>query len=318
MQTTIEKQNEVETKNGNWSKDKRKEYSKSQALSRLGETRVNNHGSKMWIINYTDSQNITVQFEDGYIVPRVTYQQFCSGSIKSPNDVSVFGHGYIGVGEFKPYGIDSKVAFHYSIWSSMLQRCYSAAIKEKFKTYKDCTVCSEWLNYQTFSKWYTENYYDVGETLQIDKDILYPGNKHYSPETCVLVPKEVNVLFTKNDANRGDTPIGVSLHNGKYVSRCQIGTGKKESLGSFDEPQKAFEAYKSFKEIRIKQIADKYKGIIPDKLYDAMYKYKVKNDLLNNKKIELPLLQIEVIPEENVLYEGIISQNELVETCVNA
>jgi hypothetical protein len=45
--------------------------------------------------------------------------------------------------------------------------------------------------------------------MALDKDILYKGNKIYSPDTCVFVPQEINALFVKNDANRGDLPIGV-------------------------------------------------------------------------------------------------------------
>ena len=40
-------------------------------------------------------------------------------------------------------------------------------------------------------------------------------------------------------------------------------------------PEEAFRAYKQFKEDYIKQVADEYKDKIPQKLYDAMYNYKV-------------------------------------------
>jgi len=46
-------------------------------------------------------------------------------------------------------------------------------------------------------------------------------------------------------------------------------------LGTFKTPKEAFDVYKIHKETLIKQIADKYKDQIPQKLYDAMYKYEV-------------------------------------------
>ena len=54
--------------------------------------------------------------------------------------------------------------------------------------------------------------------------------------------------------------------------------GKKQQkyLGLYNTPEEAFNAYKTFKENYIKQVADKYKDKIPDKLYKAMYNYKVK------------------------------------------
>lgn len=44
-----------------------------------------------------------------------------------------------------------------------------------------------------------------------------------------------------------------------------------------NKPFQAFTCYKNFKENYIKQVADEYysKGLIPKKLYDAMYKYEV-------------------------------------------
>ncbi|AHF08581.1 hypothetical protein [Desulfitobacterium metallireducens] len=263
-------------------KAEKKEYCKQQALDRIGETRTNNCNSTMWIIDYTDSQNVTVQFSNGFIA-HVTYNQFKSGSVKNPDDISVWGHGKIGFGEQKAY-INGKATNVYSIWNAMLQRCFSQKIKAKYPTYKDCTVSDDFLNFQTFSRWYKDNYYEIkgeSESLQLDKDILYPGNKIYSPETCCLLPRSINVLFTKNDASRGELPIGVSLtKNDRYMSRCQIGTGKKQYLGTFDTPQDAFIAYKEFKEQRIKDIADQYKSVIPLKLYNAMYNYQVVDDLV--------------------------------------
>lgn len=75
------------------------------ANERLGETRINNLGSKMWITKYIDSQNVVVKFENGYIT-KVAYQQFKLGSIKSPYDRSIYAQGYLGQGEYKPYNDD--------------------------------------------------------------------------------------------------------------------------------------------------------------------------------------------------------------------
>ena len=53
------------------------------------------------------------------------------------------------------------------------------------------------------------------------------------------------------------------------------GKSMKKSLGLYNTIEDAFNAYKQFKEANIKQIADEYKDKIPDKLYKAMYDYKV-------------------------------------------
>lgn len=51
-------------------------------------------------------------------------------------------------------------------------------------------VCDEWLIFSNFEKWF-DKYWKVG--YQVDKDLL--GDKVYSPETCVMLPKRLNVLL---------------------------------------------------------------------------------------------------------------------------
>ena len=81
----------------------------------------------------------------------------------------------------------------YSVWHSMLQRCYDDKYHIKHPTYEGCTVCDEWLYFSNFKKWFDENYI---EGTQLDKDI-FSKNKVYSPETCCFVPREINVLMSQ-------------------------------------------------------------------------------------------------------------------------
>lgn len=164
----------------------------------------------------------------------------------------------------------------YKLWRSMLSRCYDT-YKRKYYNYIDCTVCEEWHNFQNFAKWYENNYYKIeGIMMNLDKDILIKGNKVYNPETCMFVPQNVNVLFTKSNKIRGLYPIGVSLYRGnKYKSTCSDGKGKSLNLGYFITIDDAFDRYKSYKEKLIKDIANGYKDKIPTKLYDAMMEYTV-------------------------------------------
>lgn len=69
----------------------------------------------------------------------------------------------------------------------MIKRCYNQKCLLKDNTYRGCSVCDEWLNFQNFGEWYDENYYEVpNEVMDLDKDILHKGNKIYSPDNCVL------------------------------------------------------------------------------------------------------------------------------------
>ena len=165
----------------------------------------------------------------------------------------------------------------------MLQRCYDPYYLNEHPTYRDCYVCEEWHNFQNFGEWWEYNVYNCNnEKMCLDKDILVKGNKVYSPETCIIVPERINLLFVKKDANRGDYPIGVdkwlNKKNGDKWLKVRCSTlEKREHLGYFplNRPFQAFYTYKQFKENHIKQVADEYKGLIPTKLYEALYKYEV-------------------------------------------
>lgn len=71
-------------------------------------------------------------------------------------------------------------------------------------------------------------------------------------------------------------PIGVHFDNSKNKYRAYINmAGKSKKLGRFDNPDDAFERYKECKEGLIQDMAEQYRGQIPDKAYQAMLNWKV-------------------------------------------
>lgn len=258
-----------------------------QKQERLGEIRKNKDklgGYKMKIIEYNRYDDIIVEFQDKYKAKVHTqYNSFKIGGVKNPYFPSIYNIGYIGQGNYyaKEKG---RMTNAYREWFSMLQRCYDPYYLNEHPTYIDCYVCEEWHNFQNFAKWYEENYYGCNnEKMHLDKDVLVKGNKVYSPKTCTFVPQRINKLFTKRQRCRGEYPIGVFYfkETNKLRVCCNVLDGdnnsKKMSLGFFplNKPFQAFAVYKNFKENYIKQVADEYKDLIPKKLYDALYEYKV-------------------------------------------
>lgn len=247
-------------------------------IDRTGEEKINNFGSLMRITKYRKHKDIDVYFEKyNYIKKHVQYIQFIKGTITCPYEPRVYKVGYIGDGKYE-VSKNGKNTKCYKTWNGMLKRCYDSKYHDKQPTYIGCTVHDSWLNFQTFSKWYYENYYKIeGQRMELDKDILCKGNKIYSPDTCIFVPQRINSLFVKRDNDRGDLPIGISYEKKKYRVRCHI-NGKNQSLGYYNTPEEAFQAYKNFKEKYIKEVAEEYKNVIPQKLYEAMLRYEVDID----------------------------------------
>ena len=248
--------------------------------SRIGESNLNVNGHFMTILEYRNSKDIDVYFNDyDFIKRNVCYKTFKSGEIICPYEPTVYGIGHVGEGKYKRYNKYNRVTIEYDVWKGMLRRCYDEKYSNKNLTYKYCTVCEEWHNFQNFAEWYDENYYEVkSEEMHLDKDILVKGNKIYSPETCVFVPRKINEIMKKdNYINRGKLPIGVSKYNnsGNYLARCYNENSERINLGLYETPKNAFEAYKEFKENIIKKIADKYEKYIPRELYKSLYEYEV-------------------------------------------
>lgn len=252
-------------------------------MDRTGEILYNDFGSKMIITNYISNKDVDVYFPKyNWTFYHARYDHFKSRGIKCPYEKRNCGIGYLGEGKYKSKEQGKKTKC-YTTWNSMLRRCYSDESKKKHPTYKDCVVEKEWHNYQNFGNWFDENYYEIpGERMCLDKDILFKGNKIYSPNNCIFVPHNINSLFLKTNKNRGLYPIGVTYHKREHVfmSRCNIFNyelRKKEikHLGQYKTPNDAFNAYKIFKESYIKQVADYYKKQIPNKLYEAMYNYEI-------------------------------------------
>ena len=179
-----------------------------------------------------------------------------------------------GIGYHGKEGIDCK-SESYLKWHDMINRCYNMKFHERQPQYRDCVVCEEWLNYSNFKVWYNQNKIP-GMTLDLDKDILFKGNKVYSPETCCFVPHAINTLLLNGRKNRGDFPIGVHYDKDKEKYRAEMSfMGRQIKLGSFDTAESAFARYKKYKEDFIQDIAEQYKSKIPDKVYEAMMKWEI-------------------------------------------
>lgn len=251
-------------------------------INRLGEERYNNQGCLMKIVKYNNANDIIVEFQDNYkAMIHATYHGFVSGGVKNPYYPSVHGVGIIGIKY--PLQKNNKKSKEYETWNDMLKRCFNKNIKEKYATYKEVTCCDEWLLYENFYEWlHNQDNFEKwlnGKRWCLDKDILVKGNKVYSPDTCCLVPNDVNVLFTKRNNHRGDLPIGVIKQGNKFRAECNnpFNDSHDTYLCMCSTPEDAFNIYKEYKENIIKQIAkiEYDNGNITEQCYNAMINYKV-------------------------------------------
>jgi hypothetical protein len=236
--------------------------------NRTGEKCITKQGYEVEIIEYFDAQNSTVRFSNGVILYNIRYRNIIS--IENPYHPTLCGVGYLGEGKYSSRlnGIKTN---YYSAWASMIGRSYDEKTQKIHPTYIGCSVDERWHNFQNYAKWYEEN---LRDGFEVDKDILFKGNKIYSPKTCCFVPTEINNLFVKSNKQRIDLPIGVVKSGKKFRAIIRKGVDNID-LGTYKFIQEAFNAYKIAKEFWIKEVADEWKDRIELDVYEAMYNWTI-------------------------------------------
>jgi hypothetical protein len=146
---------------------------------------------------YPEYKFFIVQFEDGTKV-LVEQGNIKKGTIKNPNQPSVYGVGFPGQGKY-PTRENGKQTREYKLWNRIYERCYAKNRHIHNPTYLNCTVVPRWDCYQNFAE---DIHYILGyaqwkrNTIafawDIDKDIKYRGNTVYSKDTCIFVPHKEN------------------------------------------------------------------------------------------------------------------------------
>lgn len=238
----------------------------------VGKTYKTTEGYTAEIIEYNGWYDSTIKFNDNTILKGIIMSSLNKGNIKNPNHKTIHGVGYFGVGKYKTVNEDLKC---YLVWRSMMQRCYDTNYQKRQPTYIDCSVTDEWHNFQTFAKWFYQNYNpEIMEDWQLDKDFIIKYNRVYSPEACVFIPREINNLIASNKTTRGEYPVGVSKRECSFQARLSK-NGIRISIGRFKTEEEAFQAYKKAKESYIKEVAEKWKDKIDIRVYEILIKHKV-------------------------------------------
>lgn len=208
-----------------------------------GSLHKTNSSGVIKVIECINSYEIRVVFIDTGNEVIASAGNIRKGSVKDRMRPSVYGVGFIGDGNFRAAKNGNRCE-EYVAWSNMMTRCYSDSYQAKIPAYKGCTVCKEWHNYQNFAEWASIRKSLSGSGWQVDKDLLVPGNKEYSPDSCVIIPQWLNTFLASRDACRGEFPVGVSKRKGKddFESYCNF-DGKRIHLGVFSNPEAAHSAW---------------------------------------------------------------------------
>ena len=227
------------------------------------------------ILKYNDKKNVEIQFLKTGFETTVELGSIRNGKVKDRYLPSVCGVGVVG--DKYPSKVSGRNTKEYEIWCSMLKRCYNDTYQKKNPTYIGCKVSDKFKSYEYFYEWCHKQIGFGNEGWHLDKDLLVKGNKIYSENTCVFIPREINSLLVKREALRGEHLIGVYWNKkaSAFIARVNKNKGRSEYLGLFNTEIEAFNSYKTAKEVFIKEQANKYKSQIDPRAYNALMNYTV-------------------------------------------
>lgn len=205
-----------------------------------------NCGSIAKVIDYKNKNNVFIRTDTGY----ETYAQvgqLKDGRVKDKLTLTVFGVGYIGIGKHKSDSIAG------TKWRDMLERVYHNIPN----AYQGITVNENWHCFQKFADWFELNYI---EGYELDKDLKLYGNKTYCENSCIFVPRKLNVFFYNKEKNQYcKLPHGVIKSGGnstKFTSAIEYSSTNtiQESMNNYWNQkylkmQKLIKIYPKFKNL---------------------------------------------------------------------
>lgn len=195
--------------------------------------KTNSHG-KVKVISHKPPGMVLVEFIDSGWSRLCDVVDLRNGKTKDLMRPTVQGVGFIGDGIYSTRDGRHKTK-QYMTWNGMITRCYSDSWHKKKPSYSECETCEEWQNFQNFAAWYDDNYPNDGLHYELDKDLLVMGNKIYSPETCLFIPRKINSFLNSGSSNMTIFLPGARPRNSLFNSTCGNPiTGKREYLGQFE------------------------------------------------------------------------------------
>jgi hypothetical protein len=132
----------------------------------------------------------------------------------------------------------------YEAWRQMLRRVADGESGVNLN-YSGCTIHPDFMDYQVFASWHVKQIGFNKPKYVLDKDILSPNVKIYSPDTCVLVPNALNLFFSVK--KHSQLPPGIYLTKNQTFKVKLKSSCEQIHIGTYKSLDLAIDAYASAK-----------------------------------------------------------------------
>jgi hypothetical protein len=158
------------------------------------------------------------------------------------------------------------------LWYGIKNRCYGG----RHKSYTGCSMSENFLDFQFFARWCNNQIGWNEDGWHLDKDFLVEGNKVYSEDTCLFVPRVINNIFSDTPENSSGLTGAVWIsHSNKYQARCSE-FGKQYSYGLYPTAEEAHNVWVEKKNEYVQKVSEMYKGRVRDEVYHRLVNFKAK------------------------------------------
>lgn len=238
-----------------------------EVTDEVGRVYKTNNCGDVVVLEYFNNKQIVIKFLNTGNIKKTQKHQISKGMVSDELGL-VHGVGLHEDGKYKAH--KSK---EYALWTGMLGRCYSPIALAKCPAYLNCYVSDNFKNFQYFAEWCNNQvgFKEVG--YHMDKDLLSGDNKIYSEDTVVFVPAEINQFLTFKKSNSKN--LGVHFRFGRFRAEVRIDS-KTVMLGAFKTLEEASLAYKTAKEAHARVLAIRYKGLVDERVIEALNNFVVK------------------------------------------
>lgn len=246
-------------------------------LIKVGQIYNTKHGY-VRILDIVNSRRVTVQF----IYAPCTIKTVTAGNLRNgligPNTERprkekahsrtriILGQGYLGAGP------------HRFTENGQMTACYRAWRKMLGDLTIYVTADQRWFNYQHFATWFYDQLNSYGPwraasyKWTMTNRLLVPGAHSYTPQTCCVVPHQINALLSY-DPDRIGLPTGVSRIGHRYTSSISVYGQPIRSLGTFDTVLDAQLAYWTAKIDAVRRTAEHFRQWMPAALADRLTRF---------------------------------------------
>lgn len=240
----------------------------------IGKTFFSAKFGEYEIVDYQNFNNVTVKFAKTGFTTKATMNAVNKGGVKDKLSPSVYGVGIVS-DKYKTRDDSNMQIKEYRLWNRMLERCYSKKFQDKNPSYKNCEASINFKQFTFFKEW-CEKQLGFNQGWELDKDLLTQGNLIYSEKTCVFLPEEINRVITKRKVSGKVKHTGVVVNSRTKKIEARISMyNKDKTIGVFNSIDEASRAFKLAKKAYLKELADKWKGKIDYRAYEALLNFEL-------------------------------------------